>query len=302
MPILVLSAALAASAVWAASAILAHAPARALGTVTFTRVQLTAVSLLLAVIVTATGGWATLSGATQSWAHGGGLLVSGFVGVFLGNMAWAECIRRGGPRRVELLGTLSAPIAALLGLAFFGEALTGQALVGSALALGGVAIAVAYGRREGDHPLDAAVGAVGAMVGFGLLMALCRAVGFVAVKPALAAGTDPWAVSLFRTASAGLAVNALALWPATAMALAPKLTPRIVAQAVLPGVLGYVVATTLLLYALRHYETGIVVVLGSLAPILILPLLWMKTREAPTPAAWTGAGLAVAGAALILAR
>jgi drug/metabolite transporter (DMT)-like permease len=50
---------------------------------------------------------------------------------------------------------------------------------------------------------------------------------------------------------------------------------------------------------LRSYNSGIVVALGSTAPVMILPILWATTREPPRPAAWIAATLVVLGSALI---
>ena len=57
---------------------------------------------------------------------------------------------------------------------------------------------------------------------------------------------------------------------------------------------------TLILYAMRHGQAGLVAVLSSVTPILILPMLWLIYRRRPAVGAWSGAVLAVAGTALIL--
>jgi drug/metabolite transporter (DMT)-like permease len=43
-----------------------------------------------------------------------------------------------------------------------------------------------------------------------------------------------------------------------------------------------------------------VAVLSSTSPVLVLPLLWMTSRERPAAGAWLGATVAVLGTALIL--
>jgi drug/metabolite transporter (DMT)-like permease len=51
--------------------------------------------------------------------------------------------------------------------------------------------------------------------------------------------------------------------------------------------------------ALAVGDVGIVTTLSSTTPILILPMVWAIYRRMPSPLAWVGAGLAVAGTAMI---
>jgi drug/metabolite transporter (DMT)-like permease len=57
---------------------------------------------------------------------------------------------------------------------------------------------------------------------------------------------------------------------------------------------------TLILIALRDGQAGLVAVMSSVTPVLILPLLWLVYRRRPGAGAWLGAGLAVVGTAFIL--
>jgi drug/metabolite transporter (DMT)-like permease len=40
--------------------------------------------------------------------------------------------------------------------------------------------------------------------------------------------------------------------------------------------------------------------LSATVPVLVLPLIWVRTRQRPATAAWAGAVLVVAGTAMIL--
>jgi uncharacterized membrane protein len=46
---------------------------------------------------------------------------------------------------------------------------------------------------------------------------------------------------------------------------------------------------TLILQAMRHGQAGLVAVLSSVTPVLILPLLWLVYRRRPAMGAWVGA-------------
>jgi len=57
---------------------------------------------------------------------------------------------------------------------------------------------------------------------------------------------------------------------------------------------------TLLLYALGVGDTGVTTILSGTTPVILLPLLWLRTRQAPAPGAWFGAALTVVGTALLM--
>ncbi len=92
---------------------------------------------------------------------------------------------------------------------------------------------------------------------------------------------------------------ALGLFPAWRFRSFSKNETPILFQAILAGWVGYGLAMTLLIVALKFQNTGIVAVLGAMAPVIMLPIIWIKTRKRPSLAAWLGACLVVLGAAAI---
>jgi drug/metabolite transporter (DMT)-like permease len=293
MPIIALAAALGASLCWAAGALIAHRPATELGAFEFTRTQLISSSALLIVIVTALDGWPSVT-----WVHGPSFVAASLIGVVFTNLAMIACLRRGGPRRVQLLVSMNAPFAALLGFLFLGESISPWKLFGVGLAFGGLVLAILFGRR-GQHQIEAIQGTLAAVIALGLFAAISNAVGLIALKPALLAGTDPLAATALRTGGGALVLSVVALWPAEAFESPTKRTPGIVLRAMLPGFIGYIAAVSLQLYALRSYDAGIVAVLSSMAPVVMLPMIWITTGDPPALSAWLGAILAVLGAGII---
>ncbi|NRG17910.1 DMT family transporter [Rhizobiales bacterium] len=294
MAILALSAALGASLTWAAAGLIAHVPALRLGSFEFTRIQLISSSAILIALVTVAGGWATVD-----WGHWPGFAGSVLFGVLLSNLAMAACLRRGGPRRTQLLMAMNAPISAILGYWLLGETLSLSALLGAGLAFAGLCLAILYGRSD-KRKLEPVEGTLAGVILFGLAAAAFHAIGLIALKPVLRSGTDPLAVSALRTGGGAFAISLIALWPAKSFEPLLKPDARLVAWTILPGVMGYVVAVSLLLYALANFNTGIAAVLGSLSPVLILPMIWLISGASPRVEAWAGALLVVCGIALII--
>ncbi|MDA4844104.1 DMT family transporter [Hoeflea poritis] len=294
MPILAASAALGASCCWAAGALLAHKPATLLGPFALTRMQLAWSAALLIVVVSLMGGWQSVA-----WDQWPAFVIASVLGVVVANISMFACMRRGGPRRSQLLLSMNGPMAALLGFLMLGEVISGQKLLGCAIALTGTALAILYGGNKQDG-LEHVRGSMAIMVGLGLLAALSNAIGLVFLKPAMLAGTDPLAANALRTAGGTLVIMIIALWNAPMFAAPEKPGLGLTIHAIIPGVLGHVVAVSLLLYAVRWIDTGVAVVLGSAAPVIMLPMIWALTGVRPRLLAWLGALLAVCGTALIL--
>jgi len=117
----------------------------------------------------------------------------------------------------------------------------------------------------------------------------------------MAAGLDPVAASAVRM-TAGFACHAL-LW-CTGLQMArvqSALQWRDLAYTFASAALAMALGMTLILKALQHGSAGLVGMLSSVSPVLLLPLLWWRTGQRPAWGAWLGAAMAVVGCALILA-
>jgi uncharacterized membrane protein len=148
--------------------------------------------------------------------------------------------------------------------------------------------------------IEAVQDSLAVVIALGLFAAISNAAGLIALKPALA-GTDPLAATALRTGGGALAISVVALWPAEAFETPTKRTPGVVLRAIVPGFVGYIAAVSLQLYALRSYDAGIVAVLSSMAPVVMLPMTWIMSGDPPPLSAWLGAILAVLGAGIIFA-
>ncbi|MCU0927396.1 MAG: DMT family transporter, partial [Hydrogenophaga sp.] len=185
--------------------------------------------------------------------------------------------------------------------AWLGETLWGWALLGSGLLVSGVMVAVAWGKRTDEtHAWEQTRGPLAIGIALGLLSALCQSLGTLMIKPLMATGVDPVAASATRMSLALLAHGVLfASGWSGARAKAP-LRREDAFLIFMSAAVAMALGMTLILIALRDGQAGLVAVLSSVTPVLVLPLLWLVYRRRPATGAWLGAGLAVLGTALIM--
>ena len=289
-------AALGTATCWAMTGILASDAIRALGAFHFNLIRQAFVTILLAGIVLASG---TLG--LPGWQAVAVLAVSGVVGILLGDTLNFAAVGRLGPRRAGAVFALNAPMAAVLGWLVLGERLGWQAGLGIAMTVAGVALAILGRPASGAHRFETIRGGLGIGVILGLGAALGQAAGALIARPYMAGGLDPYVGSLIRVGASGLAMGLVAALP-----VAPP-RPREVSRQVLlltaaTALIGLLLGMTLFLYALQGSQTGIIATLSATSPVIILPLLWLRTGQRPSALSWAGALLAVIGLALIFTR
>ena len=196
---------------------------------------------------------------------------------------------------------MNAPMAGILGWIVLGEAMSLQAKLGIGITALGVAIAILGRPQANAHRLEALKGTILTGVLFGLGAALGQATGSLIARPIMAGGMDPYLASLFRVGASSFAMGILA----TTSFAPPR--PRQVSRNALiltgaTAIIGLLIGMTLFLYALQGSQTGIIATLSATSPIIILPLLWLRTGQRPTALSFAGAALAIAGLALIFLR
>src|SRR4030081_539612 len=89
---------------------------------------------------------------------------------------------------------------------------------------------ILFGRLR-QHRIEPVQGSLAVVIAFGLFAAICNAVGLIAWKPALLAGTGCLAATALRTGGGALVISVVALWPAEALETPTKRTPSVVFRA-----------------------------------------------------------------------
>lgn len=289
-------AALGTATCWAMTGIIASDAIRALGAFQFNLIRQVFVALILLALVLGSG---TL--ALPDWPTVAVLAVSGVVGILLGDTLNFAAVGRLGPRRAGAIFALNAPMAAVLGWVILGERLGGQAWAGIAVTVAGVALAILGRPASGAHRLEQVRGGLMAGALFGLGAALGQAAGALIARPYMAGGLDPYVGSLIRVGASGLAMGLVAALP-FAPARPGEVTGKVLVLTAATALIGLLLGMTLFLFALQGSQTGIIATLSATSPVIILPLLWLRTGQRPTLTSWAGAALAVIGLALIFTR
>ena len=291
-------AALGAAACWALTGVISVGPAGYLGALSFNRLRQVFVTCLLAVYVLVSGSWNGLDGSTVY-----PLLLSGILGIFAGDTLLFATLNRLGPRRAGVLFALNAPMAALLGFLLLGETLSLQSVLGVALTVAGVVLAILFGRRNGpSHAWEEIKGPLWIGVALGLGAATGQALGSIVARPIMATGIDPFLASMLRVGIAAFCLSALLALPVPVVRPKGPLTFRIAALTALTGIIALGFGMTLLLFALSGGKVGVISTLSATSPVMILPMIWLRTGERPAFGAWMGAGLVILGMALLFIK
>ena len=288
--------ALLAAACWAVGSIFSAKASSHMGAFAFTRWRLFFAMTLLWTLCLFNGQWRSLNLDAVLL-----LAASGLVGIFVGDTALFACMNRLGPRRSGVLFATHALFSVALAWLFLGETLWGYTLLGSLLLVGGVMVAIAWGRRADEtHDWEQTRGQLRMGVALGLVAALGQAVATLMVKPLMGTGLDAITASAVRT-SASFAAHLLLLFGGLRLARLQKPMNLSVAwNTFASAAIAMAMGMTLILAALRLGRANLVGVFSSVTPVLLLPLLWLISRRRPAWGAGLGAAMAVGGTAMIL--
>jgi drug/metabolite transporter (DMT)-like permease len=264
------------------------------------RWQMVAALVMTGSISLLVGGWRTVA----PWQFGF-LAASSFFGIVVASTTYYAAIYAIGARSTALLFSLTSPFALLLGYVALGETISLRQGVGVAFVLFGIALAIGLPRsRSADSEANVpstgtASKAPWAGVALGVTTALGQALGSLCARPAMAAGVEPFTAMAMRSGVAVIIFFALAALPIPAMRRPYRFSSRALAIAVASAFFGAGLGMSLLMAALSRGKVGIVSTLSSATPVVILPMVWIRTGVAPPRSAWVGALMALAGAAFI---
>jgi drug/metabolite transporter (DMT)-like permease len=236
-------------------------------------------------------GWRTI-GLPQL----GLLAASSLFGIVIASTAYFASIYKVGPRSTALLFSMTSPFALALGYGVLGETIDRQQGAGVILVLVGVVLAIGLHGRETRVALSAVPWAG---IALGLLTALGQAMGSLLARPAMAAGVEPFTAMAVRSGLAAAVFLGLTTLPVLALNRSYSFAYGDLGIGVAAAFLGTGLGMSLLMAALVQGNVGVVSTLSSMTPVVILPMVWIRSGVRPPLMAWIGAALAVVGTALI---
>jgi drug/metabolite transporter (DMT)-like permease len=285
-----------ASGCWAVGTLFSATASAQMGAFAFTRWRLFFAMILLWGAAFYVGRWPELTWESVAW-----LSASSWIGILIGDTALFVCMNRLGPRRSGVLFATHALFSALFAWLFLSETLWGMTLMGSGVLVSGVMVAIVWGRREDEtHRWENTQGALWVGVVMGLLAAVGQAVATLMIKPLMSTGIDAVSASAVR-ATASFLAHLVLLWAGVGLSkLQSPLSWKNLWNTALSATVSMVIGMTLILQALKTGQANLVAIFSSIAPVLLLPLLWAVYRRQPAAGAWWGGAMTVVGSAMIM--
>lgn len=224
------------------------------------------------------------------------LVISGIVGITIGDTAYLKALQSLGPRRTLLLANLAPPMVGLIAWAFLDERLVLRAWLGIFLTLTGITWVIFERTQEENRSTNLQQGLF-----FGFLAALCQSVAVVLSRAALTRSPiDALQSTIVRL---GAAILVLAFWSLVRQqAILPWRTlvsqPRLAVWLMTATLLGTVLAMWLQQIAIDLTPVGIVQTLLSTSPLFILPIVALQGEQISRRAI-AGALVALLGVGLL---
>ncbi len=226
------------------------------------------------------------------------IVLSAIIGIIIGDTFLFICLKRLGPRRQALLFSMQIPFTIILAEVFLQTLPSILELIGCALIFAGILIAIQFNRSIPDDDLENIQGNkyTGLFAGIGL--ALCQSIAIILMKPALVS-TDPIIVSYLRVIVAAV-IMFVSLFFIKKNQLWEKMKNiKKTIFSIFLGFMGMGVGMTMLIIALKNGNPGVISTLSSTMPIMIIPILWLVTKNYAGHLAVVGATLTCVGAGII---
>jgi len=226
------------------------------------------------------------------------IVLSSVIGIIIGDTFLFVCLKRLGPRRQALLFSMQIPFTIILAEVFLQTLPSLTELIGCALIFSGILIAIQFNRTIPDDDLENIQGNkyTGLFAGIGL--ALCQSIGIILMKPALQT-TDPIIVSYLRVIVAAVIMFGSLFFIKNNQLWDKMKNIKITLFSIFLGFMGMGVGMTMLIYALKYGNPGVISTLSSTMPIMIIPILWIVTKNYAGHLAVVGATLTCIGASII---
>jgi len=224
------------------------------------------------------------------------LLLSGIVGIVLGDLLLFEAFVRIGARISMLIYASVPPLSGIIAYIFLGDSMTFLEILGMMIVLFGIAMVILDGGKKGEkikfsHPV------IGILLAFG--GALGQSAGYIIGKYGLG-DYDPFAATQIRLIAGIISFTLLftlkGQWPSFIQVLK---SPKQLKSTVIGSFFGPFLGISLSLFAVQRINPGVASTLISITPILLIPYVVIVKKEKVALKEVIGSIVAVIGLAIL---
>ena len=226
------------------------------------------------------------------------IVLSSIIGIIIGDTFLFICLKRLGPRRQALLFSMQIPFTIILAEVFLQTLPSIIELIGCSLIFLGILIAIQFNKTIPDDDLENIQGNKYAGLFAGIGLALCQSIGIILMKPALQS-TDPIIVSYLRVIVAAVIMFGSLFFIKNNQLWERMKDLKKTFFSIFLGFMGMGVGMTMLIIALKNGNPGVISTLSSTMPIMIIPILWVVTKNYAGHLAVVGATLTCVGTGII---
>lgn len=266
------TAAIATALCWAITSTAFEDAGKKIGSVNLNLLRLLFGFLFLSTYTLITRGYLLPTDASPStW---GWLMLSGFIGLALGDLMLFEAFVRIGARISMLIYASVPPLSALFAYVFLGESMTVIQMIGMFVTLTGITMVIIDGQGKKvhfNHPL------IGLLLAFG--GAVGQASGYIIGKYGMGA-YDAFASTQIRLIAGIISFITLFTVRGYWQSFIPIFRkPRLLGSTIIGAIFGPFIGISLSLFAVQQINPGVASTLIAITPILLIPYAIFVKKE-----------------------
>jgi len=290
-------AALSTAVLWSFTSIFFTTASKRIGSYHLNKIRIPAAVMFLGIMLMILEGRLIPSGiSNSSYMY---LMLSGIIGLTLGDLCLFSAFVILGTRKTLLIFALSPILAAAIAWILIGETLGIFSICCILITIGGIFWVVSERQNNGAQTSDdKRKMTLGVLLAFG--GALGQASGLVLAKMGMADSVDPLPATFIRMLFAAIAVWIIGVFRRDNIATLKKLKDIKSGWLILAGsISGPFLGVWFSLIAVKNTEAGIAAAIMATVPVLVLPLVIIFYKEKVSLRALIGAIITVTGVALI---
>lgn len=209
------------------------------------------------------------------------LVLSGLVGLLIGDLFLFEAFTQIGARISMLIFSSVPPMSAILAYIILGDAMTISQIIGMFITITGIGTVILTRNNDSGKKVTFTHPVLG--ISFAFAGAFCQSLGYIIGKLGMNAGVtgyDAFASTQIRIIAAILGFTLVVTirrgWPNIAKAFTYK---KAMKHTVVGSVFGPFIGVSLSLLALNYTTPGVASTLTSITPIILIPVALFYSKE-----------------------